>query len=263
MKTYVIGDIHGGHKAMLQCFERSGFDYENDHLISLGDIADGWPEVTECFEELFKIKNLTFIIGNHDWWLLNWLRTGSVPYLWTSQGGYATIRSFNQLIDEDSNDPDAITYTNDFRIKMIHFLQDAPYYIVDDKNRLFVHGGYDLALPIDGQQPRFSRGKDSIYFWDRDMWYHAGYMHRTNLNRLKTSASTKIDKIGTFDEIFIGHTTTSRIYPNLKPVNFVNVWNLDQGGGWEGKLTIMDVDTHEYWQSDIVAGLYPKIRGRN
>jgi len=40
-KTFVIGDIHGGYKALLQCFARSGFDYKKDKLICLGDITDG------------------------------------------------------------------------------------------------------------------------------------------------------------------------------------------------------------------------------
>ena len=33
MKTYAIGDIHGAYKALIQCFERSKFDYKNDCLI--------------------------------------------------------------------------------------------------------------------------------------------------------------------------------------------------------------------------------------
>ena len=41
-----------------------------------------------------------------------------------------------------------------------------------------------------------------------------------------------------------------------------NVWDLDTGGGWGGKLTIMDIDSHEYWQSDLVPDLYPHIQGR-
>ena len=33
------------------------------------------------------------------------------------------------------------------------------------------------------------------------------------------------------------------------PIRFNNVYCLDTGGGWDGKLTIMDIDTEEYWQS--------------
>jgi serine/threonine protein phosphatase 1 len=32
---------------------------------------------------------------------------------------------------------------------------------------------------------------------------------------------------------------------------------MDTGAGWAGKLTIMDVQTKEYWQSDPVQSLYP------
>ena len=58
-----------GHEALVQCLERSGFDKEKDRLISLGDIADGWTETAECFEELLTIKNLVVVRGNHDQWL--------------------------------------------------------------------------------------------------------------------------------------------------------------------------------------------------
>jgi len=30
LKTYAIGDIHGAFKALIQCFERSKFDYKKD-----------------------------------------------------------------------------------------------------------------------------------------------------------------------------------------------------------------------------------------
>ena len=73
------------------------------------------------------------------------------------------------------------------------------------------------------------------------------------------------DRVGDnrFSEIFIGHTTTSRYDPTLKPVIIDNVIALDQGCGWEGKLTLMDIDTKEYWQSDLSYELYPDERGRN
>jgi len=68
MKKFVVGDIHGNYKALLQVLERSGFNKEEDMLISLGDIADGWSQVSECVTELLKIKNLIVIRGNHVLW---------------------------------------------------------------------------------------------------------------------------------------------------------------------------------------------------
>ena len=38
--------------------------------------------------------------------------------------------------------------------------------------------------------------------------------------------------------------------------------NLDTGGGWFGKVSIMDVKTKEFWQSDNGRTLYPEFTGR-
>jgi len=37
---------------------------------------------------------------------------------------------------------------------------------------------------------------------------------------------------------------------------------MDTGAGWNGRLTIMNTDTKEYFQSDKVNDLYPNERGR-
>lgn len=71
MKTYVIGDIHGAHNALMQCLGLAQFDYALDRLIVLGDVCDGYPDVRECIEELLKIKHCDFVIGNHDMWALD------------------------------------------------------------------------------------------------------------------------------------------------------------------------------------------------
>jgi len=44
----------------------------------------------------------------------------------------------------------------------------------------------------------------------------------------------------------------------LPPGQSRGVWNLDTGAGMSGKLTVMDIDTKEYWQSDLVTELYPE-----
>ena len=62
-RTFVIGDIHGACRALRQCLERSSFDYTNDILISLGDVADGWPETKDAIDELLKVKNLVYLLG--------------------------------------------------------------------------------------------------------------------------------------------------------------------------------------------------------
>ena len=35
-----------------------------------------------------------------------------------------------------------------------------------------------------------------------------------------------------------------------------NVWNLDTGAGFNGRVTMMDIDTKIFWQSDPIPSLY-------
>lgn len=41
MRKFVIGDIHGGYKALIEVLVASSFNKEEDQLIVLGDVADG------------------------------------------------------------------------------------------------------------------------------------------------------------------------------------------------------------------------------
>ena len=61
-------------------------------------------------------------------------------------------------------------------------------------------------------------------------------------------------KLGRYRDIFVGHTTTE-LFNTLQPIHVCNVWNIDTGAGWSGKLTIMDVDTKEYWRIRFDSGL--------
>ncbi len=242
MKRFCIGDIHGGYLALLQVLERSKFNYKKDLLISLGDVADGWPQVSECFDELLKIKNLVYIIGNHDEWLYQWFLVGSHPYIWTSQGGQATIDNYVERFKKEGTD------FSKAHQKLLQYAYN--YYVLD--NKCFVHGGFNCHHPIQGQSRH-----DLI--WDRHLFDVAKYWNKIIKHGIKDPENFKVKE---FDEVFIGHTSTSWTDPSLKPVHVSNVWNLDQGAGWEGKLTLMDIDSKEYWQSDIVKLLYPNVKGR-
>ncbi|WON93823.1 metallophosphoesterase [Sphingobacterium sp. UGAL515B_05] len=92
-KIFVMGDLHGAYKALIECLKRAHFDYENDTLIQLGDVVDGNPQVYECVEELMKIKNLIAIKGNHDAWFQKFLENDFHPQLW-NYGGIATLESY-------------------------------------------------------------------------------------------------------------------------------------------------------------------------
>ncbi len=99
-KVWVMGDIHGAYKALVQCLERSAFDYEKDVLIQLGDVTDGYPDVYDCIEKLLKIKNLIAIKGNHDDWFKEFIETDFHPFYWT-YGGKGTLISYLKIAGKE------------------------------------------------------------------------------------------------------------------------------------------------------------------
>lgn len=224
-RAFVIGDIHGAYRALRQCLARVDFDFENDHLISLGDVCDGWPETRQCIDELLKIRNLTYILGNHDLWTRQWIETGYIDRAWFSQGGEATIKSY----------PDGVP------VKHLEFLKNARHYYRVD-NKLFVHAGINTKIPLEEQGP-------DIFLWDR------------NLARIVLELYMKEiqGKLSTFDEIYIGHTPI----PFSKPIKSCEVWMMDTGAGWSGVLSMMNLDTKEIFCSDAVPSLYPGVEGRS
>lgn len=277
-KTFVIGDIHGGHIPLQQCLERSGFDRKKDWLYTIGDICDGWPYVFECVEILRKLNTIN-IIGNHDDWFMKWWETMKHPEYW-SQGGRGTALSYLRACGKE---PEIIQWEAgtlygkiiscyefnldpmDIPAKHITFFKGQYLYYKDDKNRLFVHAGmYDRLKTLKENQ----RSKPSAFYWDRTLWNKA--LSVKNGRPLKFAEEVS--------EIFIGHTATVNwtydekktpggiIIPGRKPyttpMHAAQVWNIDTGAGMVGKLTIMDVDTKQYWQSDPVNEIYGDYKPR-
>lgn len=249
MRTLVIGDIHGGFKALSQCLERSGFDYENDTLIPLGDITDGYPEVWECVEELLKIKHLIPIKGNHDDWFMEFINTDFHPYYWT-YGGKGTLISYLEHSGQKgryfATGSGFKTSLESKDIPQTHkdFFNNQLLYHIDKKRRCFVHAGFNRHIPF------FDQRKED-YYWDRQLWLDALEHKATIVGNEKFRIATK------FKEIYIGHSPTTR-WGTSKPMKTYNIINMDTGAGHSGKLTIMDVDSKFFWQSDSLSELYPE-----
>jgi len=126
------------------------------------------------------------------------------------------------------------------------FFRQQHLYYIDDLNNCFVHAGFDMSRPFKGQRPQ-------EYYWNRNLWTSA-----VSFEADKSGQKTKpVFQMATeFKEIFLGHTTTA-FWKTNHPMHAANLWNLDTGGGSEGRLTIMNLHTKQYWQSDLLRELYP------
>ena len=240
-KTFVIGDIHGGLKALEEVLEKAKVDVK-DTLIFLGDYVDSWSQSAEVIDYLIALKgnkNCIFIRGNHDDLLLNYLKTNSFNKEWIKHGGQSTIDSYKKA--------DSRIISNH-----INFLENLNDYYLDEENRLFVHAGFTNLKGVE-----FEHFK-ALFYWDRTLWETALALNPTlDFNDEYYPSRFKIYK-----EIFIGHTPVTKIGKTI-PVNMSCVWNVDTGAAFFGPLTIMDIDTKEFWQSSPVHTLYPGEIGRN
>lgn len=257
-RTFVLGDIHGGFKALIQVLERAEFDYEYDELIQLGDVADGWSETYECVEELLKINKLIALRGNHDQTFNQWLKTGSHPYNW-DQGALETLKSYCRAVDFE------LKYTTTVRRDAfnkeiyMHLVNAIPEIIPDahrdffrkqikyynDGENLFVHAGFERSLPIKDQS-------EDILYWDRTLWNKA-------MAARSSQSPMKFEE--TAQEVFIGHTTVTSWDVDV-PIKADRIWNMDTGAGFDGRLSMMNIHTKELYQSDPLMELYPNEIGR-
>lgn len=244
MRKFVLGDVHGGLKAIHQVLERANVT-QKDILIFLGDFVDGWsesPAVLDFLIELQKKQPCVFIRGNHDELLLDWLLGNNENIdekLWFQHGGEATVKSYQNI--------NSVT-----KEKHIDFLKSLQDYYLDDENRLFIHAGFTNMKGVEYEYFK------PLFYWDRTLWETALALDPS----LSKEAITYPNRLNIYKEIYIGHTPVTKINETI-PVNKACVWNVDTGAAFKGKLTIMDVNTKEFWQSDSLPELYPNEKGRN
>lgn len=251
-RRFCLGDVHGAYLALKDALNKANFDYENDLLIFLGDVADGWSQTKECIDELMKIKNLIHCLGNHDEWAMMYydgtMKPPIVKFLsvnefqsWYSQGGAKTIDS---LGDFDNQDPKYLEFFKN--AKLAHFIDD------EDGLKAFAHASipnqsFDLMKTLES-------GNTEQFIWDR--WLI------TNAAKKMNSETTSDDR---FVEIYLGHTPVNYLMDNTNflPQKMTNIWAMDTAASYNGKVTLMDIDTKEVYQSDFVFKYYPDEMGRN
>jgi serine/threonine protein phosphatase 1 len=240
-RTYVIGDIHGALKALKQVITRLNLQ-QDDKLIFLGDYVDGWSQSAEVIEYLMKLDEQYFCIfikGNHDAWCEDWLMNKLPKDTWLFNGGKLTVESYHHI---------------SVALKQQHlaFFNRMLNYYVDEENRLFIHAGFSSMHGPDHEHYA------SNYSWDRTLWEVALTMDK----RIQKDSKLYPKRLLLYEEIYIGHTPTLN-YDIDVPMQACNVWNLDTGAAFYGKLSAMDIVTKEFFQSDVVQDLYPDESGRN
>ena len=241
MRIFAVGDIHGGLKALIQVLNKIEVKDE-DTLIFVGDYVDGWSESAQVIQFLLELSQkitCVFIKGNHDVWCENWLRSDDVNPVWYMHGGKETIESYAHFSEAKKK-------------THLEFFENMPLYYIDNENRLFIHAGFTSMHGV--QKEVF---KETFYF-DRTLWEMALTMD----SNISKGSLLYPNRLKHYKEIYIGHTPTTNFNSEI-PMHAANIWNIDTGAAFKGKLSAIDLNSKDVFQSDNLPALYPDEKGRN
>lgn len=143
--NYVIADIHGCYEEYLELLNKINLEDE-DHLYILGDAMDRGPQSMKVLLDCVNRKNISYVIGNHDYLFLHFIHKLGVDLsnavnlsaedisdfqLYLKDGGLTTIEEFIKLTQEE-------------KIVVCNFLKKANGYEeieVGNKRYILVHAG--------------------------------------------------------------------------------------------------------------------------
>lgn len=163
--VYAIGDIHG-RKDLLDHLLDQISAHNGDRaaeLIFLGDYVDRGPDSCSVIETLVSRPGdsqfrWTFLKGNHEATLLDFLKDPSVGPAWFQYGGAETLMSYGVRPPLLKNDAAAWAAASEAFAQALpgthaEFLR-ALESSADRGGYMFVHAGVDPALPLDVQEEK-------------------------------------------------------------------------------------------------------------
>ena len=273
MRRLIIGDIHGQYDLLMKTLESAKFNpSDGDVLYGLGDFCDRGEQNLDVLRYLMSLgDSFKSVFGNHDIWIWQYLHEPITyngrknPYMlrdvescWIWNGGEATESELYNLDEDESK------RIFDWIGKLPYKIELDDFIIVHTPSLKPVLGGIidqtTLTLAETMEKNLCEKDYDS-WFWDRDIITYSSVFSGRGTS-LMTEDSR--DNWGFGKKTFIiGHTPLTQ-GPLYDP--YLKIIALDTGAfvrkerfDIEGKMTVMDLDTLEYWQTD---GDFNKFNGK-
>ena len=217
-RVYAIGDIHGCVDKLEALHHLIAWDTKDAPprrvLVYLGDLVDRGPDPRGAIDLLLEAPLEGFervvLLGNHEAFMLRFLRDPEAGPLWLANGGAATCRSYGADPDASPGGADRMAWLRGelvSRLPAEHraFLEGLARSHVEG-GYLFVHAGIRPEVPLDRQDP-----EDLL--WIREPFLGSDLDH---------------GKV-----VVHGHTPTDR------PVVRANRIGIDTGACYGGRLTAL------------------------
>ena len=164
-RLYVIGDIHGRIDLLQQIHNKIQQDAANypgsKHLIYLGDYIDRGDHSKDVIDLVLEQPlpgfEATYLRGNHEQSMLDFLQAAEVGHSWFNYGGLATLVSYNvkyNKIPTRKNDFEDIQINLKERVPHAHinFLEKTEFSHIAG-NYYFVHAGINPKVALKYQLP--------------------------------------------------------------------------------------------------------------
>lgn len=217
-RDFVVGDIHGHPKKLLECLEKAEFDKTTDRVFSAGDLVDRGPD---SMGALAFLKEPWFhaVKGNHEDMMIQATLLGNEYFpLWVMNGG-------NWHIDESPLE----------LRKWAEFLQKLPLVIVigegAERVNIYHAEAYFDDKAIDAQQYTYRQVQGLL--WGRSI-----------IQNFKQSGVCKIEGLS---QTYVGHSTVRGV-THAGPLTYI-----DTGCGFKnGRLSMLDIRSKQIYQSEPV-----------
>ena len=146
-RIFAIGDIHGCYDKLRSLMKRLPYDPKRDTLVFLGDYIDRGVRSREVLTYLCdlrrQVKNLILLMGNHEYLMLEYHRTGDsalLPFL-RHLGIDATLDSYG------ANNPKSLEEMLFLPAEHLQLFQSLlPYWETEDY--IFVHAGLEPGIRL-------------------------------------------------------------------------------------------------------------------
>jgi len=225
--AYVIGDIHGEHEKLLALMKNIPL---NEKLIFIGDYINKGSkskEVVEYLSELGSSRETVFLIGNHEFKLLQAWDGNPQAQAYLKQYGFKeTLESYleKKLTDSEFDEilakgtsKDILSQHQDFFKKLKPYYEDGQYFIV--------HAG----IPLDEEEEFSLEPLEEMVFT------------REKFINLKKKYNNKI--------IIFGHTAFTQVFWDGYKLGIDTGAVYRKSNGY-GRLTAVDLSSFECVDSE-------------
>lgn len=202
-RIFIVGDIHGCYKKLMDALDRVQFERETDLVVSVGDLADRGSQNLECYE-LLNASWFRAVRGNHEQMAIDVLAGGAFD-TWIANGG----RWFFSLQESKKHQAEQL-------IKLAEKLPLVIEINTDNGKYVIAHADYPSDEYIYGKPV-----SEQLVVWNR--------------KRLNAAMKGESNEIAGADKFIFGHT------PLVKPSLFKNQLYIDTGAVFGNTLTLIQI----------------------